>query len=114
MDAGTKMIKANRLRQVFMEDKRPAMGFWQMLPGANISRALASAGADWVMVDCEHGVMNGIDPFISLLRSLRKQDHRMDGQLTSKQTQRCTKQSQPLRLLVFRQLSGFQTSSLGW
>lgn len=66
MDPDTKMIQANRLRRVFAEDKRPAMGFWQMLPGANISRALASAGADWVMVDCEHGVMNGIDPYISL------------------------------------------------
>lgn len=60
------MIKANRLRQVFMEDKRSAMGFWQMLPGANISRALARAGADWVLVDCEHGVMDGIDPRIPL------------------------------------------------
>jgi 2-keto-3-deoxy-L-rhamnonate aldolase RhmA len=35
------------------------MGFWQMLPGANISRILARAGADWVMVDCEHGNMDG-------------------------------------------------------
>jgi len=35
------------------------MGLWQMLPGANISRALArTPGIDWVMVDCEHGQMN--------------------------------------------------------
>ncbi|ORY62214.1 Pyruvate/Phosphoenolpyruvate kinase-like domain-containing protein [Pseudomassariella vexata] len=33
----------------------PAIGVWQMLPGANVSRALAKAGVDWVMIDCEHG-----------------------------------------------------------
>jgi 4-hydroxy-2-oxoheptanedioate aldolase len=53
------MQSANRLRSVFQEGKGPAMGFWQMLPGANISRALARAGVDWIMVDCEHGLMNG-------------------------------------------------------
>lgn len=59
MAAETKMIQANRLRRVFTENKGPAMGFWQMLPGTNISRALARAGADWVMVDCEHGCLDG-------------------------------------------------------
>ncbi|OIW34493.1 Phosphoenolpyruvate/pyruvate domain-containing protein [Coniochaeta ligniaria NRRL 30616] len=58
MAAATKMIQANRLRRVFTENKGPSMGFWQMLPGANISRALARAGADWIMVDCEHGCMD--------------------------------------------------------
>lgn len=62
MAAETKMMQANRLRKVFTENKGPAMGFWQMLPGANISRALARAGADWVMVDCEHGCMDGERP----------------------------------------------------
>jgi 4-hydroxy-2-oxoheptanedioate aldolase len=56
---GSKMLKSNRLKQVFTEARRPAMGFWQMLPGANISRVLARSGADWVMVDCEHGNMDG-------------------------------------------------------
>ncbi|KAK4101661.1 Phosphoenolpyruvate/pyruvate domain-containing protein [Parathielavia hyrcaniae] len=49
------MLTSNRLKQVLSEGTRPAMGFWQMLPGANLSRVLARAGADWVMVDCEHG-----------------------------------------------------------
>ncbi|KAI1397550.1 Pyruvate/Phosphoenolpyruvate kinase-like domain-containing protein [Hypoxylon fuscum] len=31
------------------------MGVWQTLPGQNVSRILARAGVDWVMVDCEHG-----------------------------------------------------------
>ncbi len=53
------MLKLNRLKQVFAEARRPAMGFWQMLPGANISRVLARSGADWVMVDCEHGNIDG-------------------------------------------------------
>jgi hypothetical protein len=67
MAAETKMIQANRLRKVFTENKGPAMGFWQMLPGANISRALARAGADWVMVDCEHGCMDGKDLGLPLI-----------------------------------------------
>ncbi|KAJ4295881.1 hypothetical protein N0V88_004583 [Collariella sp. IMI 366227] len=58
MDPSSKMLRSNRLKQVFAEAKRPAMGFWQMLPGANISRILARAGADWIMVDCEHGNMD--------------------------------------------------------
>ncbi len=55
------MLKLNRLKQVFAEARRPAMGFWQMLPGANISRVLARSGADWVMVDCEHGNIDGME-----------------------------------------------------
>ncbi|KAK3330148.1 Pyruvate/Phosphoenolpyruvate kinase-like domain-containing protein [Apodospora peruviana] len=55
MDPGSKMLRANRLKQVLLENKGPAMGLWQMLPGANISRILAGSGVDWVVVDCEHG-----------------------------------------------------------
>ncbi|KAK3362143.1 Pyruvate/Phosphoenolpyruvate kinase-like domain-containing protein [Lasiosphaeria ovina] len=55
MDASSKMLRANRLKQIFLEGKRPAMGLWQMLPGANVSRILARSGADFVMVDAEHG-----------------------------------------------------------
>ncbi len=58
-DMGSKMLKSNRLKQVFLEGKRPAMGVWQMLPGSNVSRILARSGADWVMVDCEHGNIDG-------------------------------------------------------
>jgi 4-hydroxy-2-oxoheptanedioate aldolase len=59
MDSNSKMLRSNRLKQVFAKGERPAMGFWQMLPGANISRILARSGADWVMVDCEHGNIDG-------------------------------------------------------
>ena len=31
-----------------------------MLPGANLSRAIARAGFDWVCVDCEHGNIAGM------------------------------------------------------
>lgn len=78
MAAETKMIQANRLRKVFSENKGPAMGFWQMVPGANISRALARAGADWVMVDCEHGCMDGMrSSRPSALRVCRKLSQRV-------------------------------------
>lgn len=55
----SKMLAANPLKQIFTQASRPAMGVWQMLPGANISRILARSGADWVMVDCEHGNIDG-------------------------------------------------------
>ena len=53
------MKGSNRLQNVLAEGKRPSMGLWQMLPGANVSRVLASAGVDWVMIDCEHGNLDG-------------------------------------------------------
>lgn len=31
-----------------------------MLPGANVARVLARSGVDWVLVDCEHGNIDGI------------------------------------------------------
>ncbi|KAI9644671.1 hypothetical protein NHQ30_006695 [Ciborinia camelliae] len=49
------MQEANRLKRVMGEGKEPAMGCWQMIPGANVSRTLARTGVDWVLVDCEHG-----------------------------------------------------------
>lgn len=53
------MRAANRLRVVMDEGKRPALGCWQMLPGSNVSRTLARTGVDWVLVDCEHGNIDG-------------------------------------------------------
>ncbi|KAL2199827.1 Pyruvate/Phosphoenolpyruvate kinase-like domain-containing protein [Corynascus similis CBS 632.67] len=55
LESGLNMLRCNRLKRIFTEGQHPAMGLWQMLPGANISRILARSGADWVMVDCEHG-----------------------------------------------------------
>jgi hypothetical protein len=53
------MQAANRLRRVMEEGKEPALGCWQMIPGANVSRTLARTGVDWVLVDCEHGNIDG-------------------------------------------------------
>ncbi|KAL1896601.1 hypothetical protein Sste5346_004635 [Sporothrix stenoceras] len=58
------MTQANPLRQAFTRFRstdgsargQASLGMWQMLPGANVSRALArTPGIDWVLVDCEHG-----------------------------------------------------------
>lgn len=53
------MHSANRLRVAMAEGKQ-SMGVFQMLPGANISRMLAKTGVDWVVVDCEHGNIDGM------------------------------------------------------
>ncbi|EDO04202.1 hypothetical protein SS1G_06685 [Sclerotinia sclerotiorum 1980 UF-70] len=58
------MQGANRLRRVMAEGKEPAMGCWQMIPGANVSRTLARTGVDWVLVDCEHGNIDEILPIV--------------------------------------------------
>ncbi|KAF4983382.1 hypothetical protein FDECE_17309 [Fusarium decemcellulare] len=49
------MDSSNRLRTAFAAGG-PAWGFWQMIPGANLSRMMArTPGIDWVLIDCEHG-----------------------------------------------------------
>lgn len=53
------MQTANRLHSVLTAASAPAMGCWQMIPGSNVSRTLARTGVDWVLVDCEHGNMDG-------------------------------------------------------
>lgn len=54
------MQAANRLRTAFTKGAGPSLGLWQMIPGANVSRVLAkSPGIDWVLVDCEHGNIDG-------------------------------------------------------
>ena len=59
MATPSKMLQSNRLKQAFLVNKGPSMGVWQMIPGSNVSRILASAGAEWVVVDCEHGNIDG-------------------------------------------------------
>ena len=52
------MQESSRLKSTFAEGKQ-TFGAWQMLPGANISRLLARSGVDWVLIDCEHGNIDG-------------------------------------------------------
>lgn len=48
----------NRVKTV-LDKGGLALGVWQLLPGSNMSRTLARAGYDWVLVDCEHGNIDG-------------------------------------------------------
>lgn len=57
----TKMQASSRFR-VALNEGRQTLGMWQMVPGANVSRLLARTGVDWVLVDCEHGNMDGLLP----------------------------------------------------
>lgn len=119
MDASSKMLRSNRLKQVFDEGQRPAMGFWQMLPGANISRILARSGPDWVMVDCEHGNIDGREPFpgstaqgsFVVNTSYRR---RLIGLSIPSQTLQCTKRFLPLLLWASPRSFASQIFSLGW
>ena len=52
------MQASNRLKAAF-DEGRQSLGVWQMLPGANLSRTLARSGVDWVVLDCEHGNIDG-------------------------------------------------------
>ncbi|TVY78255.1 hypothetical protein LSUE1_G003071 [Lachnellula suecica] len=61
----TSMKTANRLK-VAMEEGKAAFGCWQMAPGSNVSRTLARTGVDFVVVDCEHGNMDGEMNFLEM------------------------------------------------
>ncbi|KEY65184.1 hypothetical protein S7711_08292 [Stachybotrys chartarum IBT 7711] len=52
------MQASSKLKVAFAEG-RQSLGLWQMIPGANVSRVLARTGVDWVLVDCEHGNLDG-------------------------------------------------------
>jgi hypothetical protein len=96
------------------------MGLWQMLPGANISRIIARSGADWVMVDCEHGNMDGTQtsprghcPLLSPCGDALSMY--LLGKLTrTLQMLPCMRQSLPSRLWASRLLSACRTCSHGW
>ena len=49
------MDATNYCLQALKKSDGRAYGAWQMLPGSNVSRALANQGFDWILVDCEHG-----------------------------------------------------------
>jgi hypothetical protein len=49
------MDTTNYCLQALKKEDGRAYGAWQMLPGSNVSRALANQGFDWILVDCEHG-----------------------------------------------------------
>lgn len=59
MASSISMRETNRLKVAFDEGK-PAFGCWQMIPGSNVSRTLARTGVDWVLVDQEHGNIDGV------------------------------------------------------
>ncbi|KAI9734141.1 MAG: hypothetical protein M1818_006654 [Claussenomyces sp. TS43310] len=50
------MQEANVLKKALHAgQKEPAMGFWQMIPGSNVSRVMARCGPSWILIDQEHG-----------------------------------------------------------
>jgi len=55
----TIMKSANRVQKALAAKSPASFGAWQMLPGTNLSRAIARAGFDWICVDCEHGNIAG-------------------------------------------------------
>lgn len=55
----SKMQAANRLWTA-LNNGQQSFGAWQMIRGANVSRLLARTGVDWVLVDCEHGDIDGM------------------------------------------------------
>jgi 4-hydroxy-2-oxoheptanedioate aldolase len=56
------MEARNQLKKI-LDRGEQAWGVWQTLPGSNLSRMLARSGVDWVLIDCEHGNIDGSVPF---------------------------------------------------
>jgi 4-hydroxy-2-oxoheptanedioate aldolase len=53
------MQKATTLRAALNKGSGLSFGAWQMLPGSNLTRTIARAGFDWILIDCEHGNIAG-------------------------------------------------------
>lgn len=53
------MQAANRLLKALRTGSGLTFGAWQMLPGSNHARTIARCGFDWVVVDTEHGNIDG-------------------------------------------------------
>ena len=67
------MQAANRLQKALRTGSGLTFGAWQMLPGSNQSRAIASCGFDWVLVDTEHGNIDGKQTcYLALLKTIMK------------------------------------------
>lgn len=60
------MQAANRLQRALHTGSGLTFGAWQMLPGSNQARTIARCGFDWVLVDTEHGNIDGTIPNPSL------------------------------------------------
>lgn len=56
------MQAANRLQKALQGGSGLSFGAWQMLPGSNVSRLISRCGFDWVLVDQEHGNIDGESP----------------------------------------------------
>jgi 4-hydroxy-2-oxoheptanedioate aldolase len=54
------MLQGCTLKNTLNKGEGSSFGLWQTLPGANVSRTLARAGVDWVLLDCEHGNIDGM------------------------------------------------------
>jgi hypothetical protein len=76
------MKSANRLQKALASGSGASFGAWQMFPGANLSRAVARAGFDWVCVDCEHGSIAGACPCPSYIFLFSRLLGLQDGMLT--------------------------------
>lgn len=59
------MQAANRLHKTLRNGSGLSFGAWQMLPGSNQARTIARCGFDWVLVDTEHGNIDGVGTFDS-------------------------------------------------
>ncbi len=53
------MQSANRLQRALKTGSGLTFGAWQMLPGSNQARTIANCGFDWIVVDTEHGNIDG-------------------------------------------------------
>ncbi|KAL8869056.1 MAG: hypothetical protein Q9174_004555 [Haloplaca sp. 1 TL-2023] len=64
------MQAANRVQKALRTGSGLTFGAWQMLAGSNISRLIARSGFDWVVVDTEHGNIDGLKQIPPIPRAL--------------------------------------------
>ena len=67
------MQAANRLQKALQTGSGLTFGAWQMLPGSNQARTIARCGFDWVLVDTEHGNIDGTgtNPALQMVQAIK-------------------------------------------
>lgn len=104
------MQAANRLQKALRTGSGLTFGAWQMLPGSNHSRTIARCGFDWVLVDTEHGNIDGNKSHLLVLSQTSQHDWMPDERKTAP----CTRPLRRLQVVGSVQLFELRPTKAGW
>jgi len=63
---GTGKTRLRKTLERAQQGGKPSIGQWMEFPGYSLARTVASMGADWVLLDCEHGNIDDAEMYHSI------------------------------------------------